>query len=359
MKSLRTFGEFLSDYKMQHMNHSVNTMFLAIAFLDYLRSHEAIPANLTDKIDITLPVAALFHDIGKSLIPNYILEANGADFSVNERKIIDEHSENSYHLCQNLFGMNNVLNGYFGNNPDVIDRILKAIKHHHTPYKDNPPFEAQIIALADSFLAITEGRRYSALARYIDAREIERRMKFSTNGKDAVKAGLYNPDLFKGFLDFLRLNESSISLTRRASFRFKVKDGKKINLAIYNFDEIETLHRGTLLGENFPLKDISFYGIKIGDIDERLFDDIENQERFHTDERFKFAFVVEVNKETSGLDVVPFKVFMYAQLIRHEPETKTFAFSMLPIDPSVWFLFLSKAWIDRLMELEDVNLRRS
>jgi len=103
--------------------------------------------------------------------------------------------------------------------------------------------------------------------------------------------------------------------------------------------------------------DISFYGIKIADADGKLADDIENQERFHTDERFKFAYVVEVNKKASGLTDVPFKVFMYAQLIRHQPEEKAYAFSMIPIDPSVWFLFLAKAWIDRSLELEEIRFK--
>ncbi|MBD3284981.1 HD domain-containing protein [candidate division WOR-3 bacterium] len=357
MKAMRTFGEYLSDYKMQHMNHSVNTMFLATAFLKFLKKSNGIPQDLADRIEVTLPVAALFHDIGKSLIPNYILEANGEDFTDNERRLINEHTANSYILCRNLFSMKNIEQGYFKKDKELIDRILDGVKYHHTPYKDNPPFEAQIIALADSFLAITEGRRYSALARYIDAGAIVKRMKHSSNGRDALKEGLYNPELFERFLDFLRINSESVTLTKRSSFRFCVRENRNIALEIYNFDEIETLHRGTLLGRDFPLRDISFYGMKIADSEDRLADDIENQERFHTDERFKFAYVVEVNKEDSGLEDVPFKVFMYAQLIRHQPEDAAYAFSMIPIDPSVWFLFLAKAWIDRSLELEEIRVK--
>jgi HD-GYP domain-containing protein (c-di-GMP phosphodiesterase class II) len=107
-----------------------------------------------DEFNRRLKIAALLHDIGKIGIPENIL--NKPDYlTPEERKIIETHP---------LIG-ENILNHI-----DGFDDVLIGVKHHHERYDGagypgalkgkNIPLIAAIIALADSFDAMTTDRPY-------------------------------------------------------------------------------------------------------------------------------------------------------------------------------------------------------
>ncbi len=111
-----------------------------------------------------LATAALFHDIGKCMIPDEILKKQGK-LTVEEFSIMKKHPEYSASILSSKFG----------------DSICKAALWHHerldgSGYPDGIkgkeiPLGARIIAVADSFDAMTAYRPYSKTKDPITAAE--------------------------------------------------------------------------------------------------------------------------------------------------------------------------------------------
>ena len=98
--------------------------------------------------------AATFHDFGKVLIPEKILNKKGG-FNEKERAIMELHSELGYELLKTQ---------------NISQRGLELIKYHHqTPDNNGYPenkgnfeynLETEILILADKYSALTENRPY-------------------------------------------------------------------------------------------------------------------------------------------------------------------------------------------------------
>ena len=101
-----------------------------------------------------LEYAALFHDIGKIGIPDYILLKNGK-LTDEEFEIIKKHPEKGVSILKAI---------------DFLEEALPIIKYHHEKfigkgYPDNIngediPLGARIIAIADTYDAMTTDRPY-------------------------------------------------------------------------------------------------------------------------------------------------------------------------------------------------------
>ena len=99
-------------------------------------------------------VAGLLHDIGKISIPDSILLKNGR-LTDDEFSVIQNHPVESEEICRPV---------------SVLEDILPAIRGHHERYDGNGypdklkgeeiPLLARIIAVADTFDAITSNRPY-------------------------------------------------------------------------------------------------------------------------------------------------------------------------------------------------------
>lgn len=126
--------------------HSLNVSIIAKAFGKWLGLSD-------DKID-DLGVAGLLHDVGKTQIPESILNKPGK-LTDEEYAEIKKHPVYSYRLAQNL---------------DVNENILKGILMHHERYDGSGyPTGAKgkqihlfgrILAIADVFEAMTATRAY-------------------------------------------------------------------------------------------------------------------------------------------------------------------------------------------------------
>ncbi len=94
------------------------------------------------------------HDVGKIAIPDAVLLKPGA-LDANERRIMESHSVRSEALIRNV---------------PALAKILPGIRHHHERWdgkgypdglvREAIPLEARILALADTFDALTSDRPY-------------------------------------------------------------------------------------------------------------------------------------------------------------------------------------------------------
>lgn len=140
LTKLKTFDEYT-------FTHCINVSVLSTAFGNYLGlSHE----DLRD-----LGAAALFHDVGKSLVPPEILNKPGK-LTDQEFLIMQKHPERSYRLLREKKG--------------IPKRVLRGIAEHHEKFngagyprhlagEDIHPF-ARIISVADVYDALTSRRVY-------------------------------------------------------------------------------------------------------------------------------------------------------------------------------------------------------
>ncbi|MDD3342997.1 MAG: HD domain-containing protein [Sulfurospirillaceae bacterium] len=127
--------------------HSVDVAVFSIGFANYLKFSYNDILNVGN--------AAMLHDIGKSKIPNEVINKKGK-LNQKEFNIIKQHPLYSYEILQ-FHGENN-------------DDILKPARNHHEKvqgqgYPDNLMGHqihdfAKIIAIADIFSALTTERSY-------------------------------------------------------------------------------------------------------------------------------------------------------------------------------------------------------
>ncbi|MFC2056816.1 HD-GYP domain-containing protein, partial [Chloroflexota bacterium] len=123
------------------------------------------PANIE-----RLQTCALLHDIGKIVIPDKLINKRGR-LSAEEWEVIKSHPQ----VGANIVGHNKQL-----------ACCIPSILHHHERYDgsgypagikgEDIPLDARIIAIADSFAAMTSDRSYSdALTPQMALREIKQR----------------------------------------------------------------------------------------------------------------------------------------------------------------------------------------
>lgn len=114
-----------------------------------------------EKIDCVW-LSALFHDIGKILVPNYILR-NEDGLTESEFKIIKKHSYDGYKIAKRF----------------LCEKLCEpALEHHERLSGDGYPFEkkslsleTRIVAVADTFDAMTSERVYQKSISFNEAIE--------------------------------------------------------------------------------------------------------------------------------------------------------------------------------------------
>ncbi|SDK12100.1 HD-GYP domain-containing protein [Natronincola ferrireducens] len=138
------------DFSLEILVHSNNVANIAIKMADVMK--------LCHNEKLRLHEEALYHDIGKSKIPESILYKTGR-LSTEEWKIMMKHpiySEELYLSIRNL--------------DEETIKIAQVIRHHHenwdgTGYPDKMakkriPLHSRIIKIADMFEAMTQPRIY-------------------------------------------------------------------------------------------------------------------------------------------------------------------------------------------------------
>jgi HD-GYP domain-containing protein (c-di-GMP phosphodiesterase class II) len=110
-----------------------------------------------------LHLAAMLHDIGKIGVPEKILNKEGK-LTQEEYSHIREHSEQGYKILKPI---------------NQLNESLSAIRHHHERYDGagypsglkgkEIPLYARVIAIADTYDAMTSARSYRAHISHEDA----------------------------------------------------------------------------------------------------------------------------------------------------------------------------------------------
>ena len=117
--------------------------------------YSSLPDELKKDINLNnIQEAAMFHDYGKVLIPDKILNKTGK-LDSDEREIMELHSELGYELLKDK---------------GIDEKTLNLIKYHHQnlngtgyPSKKNDfeyGIDAQILSTADKYAALREKRVY-------------------------------------------------------------------------------------------------------------------------------------------------------------------------------------------------------
>ena len=151
--------------------------------------------NLPPEQMKTLKIGALFHDIGKIGIPDAILLKT-------DKLTDDEYSEIKNHPA---------IGAHILSNASIFADIIPIVKHHHERYDgkgyparlagEDIPYLARIVAVADTFDAMTSRRSYrQALDFDYTMNEIER-----------CKGTQFDPAIADVFLEILRINQDTIT----------------------------------------------------------------------------------------------------------------------------------------------------
>lgn len=116
----------------------------------HLTTTKAIALQLANEMGISnadkqlLEQACIFHDFGKILIPEEIIN-KPSSLTNEERNIMNLHADLGYELLAQT-GMNK--------------RVLDLVKNHHMPQAANNDILRQILSVADIYSALREQRSY-------------------------------------------------------------------------------------------------------------------------------------------------------------------------------------------------------
>ena len=163
--------------KSYNLNESIRYQLKALDGLDaYTLKHSENVANVTcrlcEKLHLAKPflvyctTCAYLHDVGKMFIPPSILQ-KPSKLTDEEFEIMKTHTTIGYKICMN--------------DPKLRPYALGALYHHEAlngmgypngVTKEDIPYEAQIIRVADEFDAITSKRQYKSHIGIIDALNI-------------------------------------------------------------------------------------------------------------------------------------------------------------------------------------------
>lgn len=158
----KTIREIISGREQElnmWVHHSYNIQFVMWNILNIMIEHGYAEFNYNNILDIV--VASALHDIGKLLVPTWILNKPGA-LTGNERKLVNLHVKIGVDIIDTLFtGFNN----------HSIFKISKELAEFHHENWDGSgylrglvgeeiPLLARVCSIADTYAALVENRPY-------------------------------------------------------------------------------------------------------------------------------------------------------------------------------------------------------
>ncbi len=102
--------------------------------------------NLNSEDKQIIAMGSLFHDFGKIMMPESLINKNGR-LNPEERSVMDTHSRIGYEMLKST-GMD--------------ARVLSIVRNHHRAASMTNDYRAKIVSVADVYSALTEKRSYKA-----------------------------------------------------------------------------------------------------------------------------------------------------------------------------------------------------
>jgi len=187
------------ELRDKHTSDHVRNVSLFSTLLARAYVEEGKAQELHDSFVEDLGIAALFHDVGKILIPESILQKPGL-LTAEEYEIMKSHTTRG----------SEILKSALKTHPEnhLLSVCYDVVRYHHEKWDgsgypdglkgEQIPLAARIVAIADVFDALTSDRHYR------DAFSSEEALKImQTEEKEH-----FDPDLFSVFLEYVRFFEN-------------------------------------------------------------------------------------------------------------------------------------------------------
>ena len=156
-----------TNLKSYNLNESMRYQLNVLSTLDvFTLKHSENVANMTCKICqklklkkqfiIYCTMCAYLHDIGKTFIPSNILQKNGK-LTDEEYEVMKTHTTIGYKMCMDDLKLRPYAAGALYHH-----EALDGTGYPNGVVKEDIPFEAQIIRVADEFDAIVSKRQYKS-----------------------------------------------------------------------------------------------------------------------------------------------------------------------------------------------------
>ena len=147
-ESMRYQLNTLSNLDVFTLRHSENVASLTCKICQKLK--------LNKKFIVYCTMCAYLHDIGKIFIPHNILQKNGK-LTDEEYEVMKTHTTIGYKMCMEDLKLRPYANG-----PLYHHEGLDGSGYPNGVVKEDLPYEAQIIRVADEFDAIVSKRQYKS-----------------------------------------------------------------------------------------------------------------------------------------------------------------------------------------------------
>ena len=156
-----------TNLKSYNLNESMRYQLNTLSNLDvFTLKHSENVANMTAKIcqnlklnkrfTVYCTMCAYLHDIGKTFIPSAILQKKGK-LTPEEYEVMKTHTTIGYKMCMDDLKLRPYAAGALSHH-----EALDGSGYPNGEVKEDIPFEAQIIRVADEFDAIVSKRQYKS-----------------------------------------------------------------------------------------------------------------------------------------------------------------------------------------------------
>ncbi|MGM0379869.1 MAG: diguanylate cyclase domain-containing protein [Bacillota bacterium] len=173
-RTIKNIQNKLYEKSYKEKVHARKTMKYAIKLANHY--------NLTDDKLKKLKKASIFHDIGKIMLPKYLLESK-KQLTSSELKKIMKHPEIGYHLLKSI---------------DDYAEVAKIVLHHHENFDGSGypkglkgktiPFLSRIISICDYFVNLELNKTKNEIVKKLNIKSDEKKL---------------DPNLVKVFIDLL------------------------------------------------------------------------------------------------------------------------------------------------------------
>ena len=199
-----------TNLKSYNLNESMRYQLNMLSTLDiFTLRHSENVANMTSKLckhlglnkrfTVYCTMCAYLHDIGKSFIPAKILQKT-SKLTDEEYEVMKTHTTIGYKMC-----MDDPKLRPYSNGPLYHHEGLDGSGYPNGVIKEDLPFEAQIIRVADEFDAIVSKRQYKTHIDISDTLQIlaDKTIPAYKTGREAKKPeySQMNPDIVQALLE--------------------------------------------------------------------------------------------------------------------------------------------------------------